>query len=302
MAPSLVAPLSPVSGCVRCGDPAGSPNNVIPLTDSRIRHIACPDLRTRFTSLLTPDGYSPKTDKGHKYNVATAILYLAPSDESGALNTCQHASAGCRHACLFRSGRGEFDLEVNAARVMRTRYLKSNRAGFAAGLVKEITSHRDRAARKGMECAVRLNGTSDLPWERFKLNDGRTVFETFPDVQFYDYTKDVERALAFARGEMPSNYDLTFSRSETNDADAYAVLAAGGRVAFVFDTRTKHTNRPAEALPTSYAGIPVVDGDETDLRFRDPAGVIVGLRAKGKRGRADDSGFVVPVRHLARAA
>jgi hypothetical protein len=52
-------------------------------------------------------------------------------------------------------------------------------------------------------------------------------------------------------------------------------------VAVVFDT-----------LPTTYLGRPVVNGDDTDLRFLDPQGVVVGLKAKG-RAKKDTSGFTV---------
>ncbi len=48
-------------------------------------------------------------------------------------------------------------------------------------------------------------------------------------------------------------------------------------------------------MPSKWAGIKVVDGDISDLRFKDEQGVIVGLRAKGKarEQEAMDKGFVV---------
>ena len=250
----------------------------------------------KYASLLTPDGYSPKTDKGHARNVATAILYLAPSDASGVANTCVDASDGCRSSCLYKAGRGGFDPAVPAARIERTRHLKSDRATFSARLVKETVSHRARSERKRMDCAVRPNGTSDLPWEHFKLNDGRTLMETFPDVQFYDYTKSARRALKHAAGDMPANYHVTFSRSETNESDCRAVLAAGGNVAVVF--KICDCKRPCKhEIPDgvlSYMGHPVINGDHDDLRFLDPAGVVVGLKAKGP-AKQDTSGFVVDI-------
>jgi len=104
--------------------------------------------------------------------------------------------------------------------------------------------------------------------------------EAFPDVQFYDYTKIPARALKWARGDMPANYHVTFSASESNDDASRMVAMSGGNVAVVFDQ-----------IPTSYYGRSVVDGDNSDLRFLDPVGVIVGLKAKGDAKR-DDSGFV----------
>lgn len=129
--------------------------------------------------------------------------------------------------------------------------------------------------------AVRLNGTSDLPWENIRLN-GKNIMEHYPQVQFYDYTKSMARAMAHAAGIMPANYHITFSRSETNETAARGILKSGGNVSVVF----------SGGLPKRWAGREVIDGDKNDLRFLDPRGVVVGLIAKGP-GRKDKSGFVV---------
>jgi hypothetical protein len=151
-------------------------------------------------------------------------------------------------------------------------------------LVKSIEATIRKAEREDMTPCIRLNGTSDLPWEKFKcVRDGieyRNPMEAFPDVQFYDYTKIPARALKWVRGDMPANYHVTFSASESNDDASRMVAMAGGNVAVVFDQ-----------IPADYYGRNVVDGDDSDLRFLDPVGVIVGLKAKGEAKR-DDSGFV----------
>ena len=248
------------------------------------------------STLLTPDGYSPKTDKGHARDVATAILYIAPSVASGIANTCSHASDGCKDACLYKAGRGAM-FTTEAARIARTAFLKFNRHGFNTRLIRETQSHVERAARKGMAPAERLNGTSDLPWESFAVNaTGQTIMDLYPNVQFYDYTKNPHRALKHARGEMPANYHLTFSRSETNAEWVERVLAAGGSVAVVFKIcdcrRPCHHEIPEDTY--TYMGRPVINGDRDDLRFLDPANVIVGLKAKGP-AKSDTSGFVVDI-------
>src|SRR5215469_11965042 len=191
-----------------------------------------------FCDMLTPDGYNPKTKKGRARGYATAILHLAPHKLSGA-NLCPDASAGCIAGCLNLAGHGGINLDalglnaVQRARIARSVAMRKNRFAFKAILTRAIGAHIRRALRKGLIPVVRLNGTSDVPWEHYKLNDGRTVFETFPTIQFYDYTKSVARALANARGEHPANYHLTFSRSETNELDCERVLNAGGNVAIV---------------------------------------------------------------------
>lgn len=214
-----------------------------------------------------------KTIKGQKLGYMTAILYLAPADASGVANVCPHASAGCKAACLYTSGMAGRFPKINQARIKKTLAFLSNRAAFLAQLETDIQILIKKSAKAGMIPAVRLNGTSDLPWENFGL------MQKFPQIQFYDYTKNVNRMFR----ELPANYHLTFSRSEENGADAEKVARAGKNVAVVFDSKN---------YPSDYYGSPVVNGDDSDLRFLDASGVIVGLYAKGK-AKKDKSGFVV---------
>ncbi len=153
-----------------------------------------------------------KTDKGTASGYLTGILYLAPGQLAGVGNLCPHASAGCLAACLFTAGRAGIFEEVNAARVMRTRFLHDNRAGFIAALKGEIAALIRKAKRRGLRPVVRLNGTSDLPWETLAPE----IFAEFPRLRFYDYCKGIRRALAFAAGKLPKNYHLTFSLDASN--------------------------------------------------------------------------------------
>lgn len=232
---------------------------------------------------------STKTIKGEKRGFLTGILYMQPADMSGR-NLCPGSSPGCRAACLYSAGRGAFS-SVQAGRARKTALFLNDRERFMSLLVNDIEALIRRAAREGLEAVVRLNGTTDINWLTIAVQrNGRTfanVFEAFSDdaVRFYDYTKRPALARRPA-SSLPANYDLTFSRSETNDAIALEALENGHRVAVVFDTSK---GRP---LPETWNGRPVVDGDETDLRFLEPAGVVAGLRAKG-RAKHDASGFVV---------
>jgi hypothetical protein len=160
---------------------------------------------------------------------------------------------------------------VQKARLEKTKYLLNNRAEFLAQLKKEIENKRKRI----QNLAVRLNVLSDLPWHN--LID----MESTPEVSYYDYTPNPSRMIQYLNGELPKNYHLTFSRKENNQAQVELILSMGGNVAVVFDE-----------LPKTYLGKEVVNGDETDLRFLDKKGVVIGLKAKGK-GKKDESGFVV---------
>lgn len=214
-----------------------------------------------------------KTVKGEALGYMTFIMHLAPSTLSG-YNTCPMASAGCASACLNTAGRGRFTA-TQEARIRKTRWFFNDRDTFMAQLVKDIEAAIRKAARENMTPVFRLNGTSDIRWETVSVLGHRNIMEVFPNVQFYDYTKLPNRR------DIPANYHLTFSRSESNDSYVTAAVGAGMNVAVVFDT-----------LPQTYLGRPVIDGTETDLRFLDSEGVIVGLLAKGK-AKKDTSGFTI---------
>lgn len=220
-----------------------------------------------------------KTRKGEKKGFITYGLHLAPANLSG-FNVCKDASAGCAAACLNTAGRGAMS-NVQRARIAKTRLFFSNKQAFLSDLWTEVKKSIAAAARKEMTPCLRLNLTSDLPWEKIKLN-GQSIFEAFPSVQFYDYTKSSERMTDFLSGVMPKNYHLTFSRSESNHNLCLSFLKSGGNVAMVF----------RKSLPSQFQGFAVVDGDETDLRFMDGAGKIVGLKEKGL-AKKDETGFVL---------
>lgn len=223
-----------------------------------------------------------KTAKGIARGYLTGILYLVPADGAGLGNLCPHASAGCRAACLYTAGRGVMS-NVQAGRMRKTRLFFEGATRFVDMLADDIAILIRRAGKAGLIPVVRLNGTSDIPWERMRGSDGLTLMERFPHVQFYDYTKRPNRDNVWP------NYHLTFSLSETNIVYALAELQRGRNVAVVFATRK------GEPLPATWNGYTVIDGDASDLRFLDEsetgAAVVVGLRAKGQ-AKGDASGFV----------
>jgi hypothetical protein len=216
-----------------------------------------------------------KIKKGEKLGWRTYGLSLSPAGKSGK-QFCPHRSKGCEMACLDTSGMGIFG-NVQEARLAKSRYFIDSRPEFLAQIQRELGNAETWGKRKNKPVACRPNVLSDLPW--YKLID----MEKFPSIQFYDYTPNLDRMMQFLNGELPKNYHLTFSRKEDNQHRVHAVIAAGGNVAVVFNE-----------LPETYLGKPVINGDESDLRFLDPKGVIVGLKAKGKAIK-DDSGFVVQV-------
>lgn len=241
---------------------------------------------TRPASLLSVEA-DAKTTKGSSFGVLTGILYLAPSTVAGVGDMCSHASDACRVACLNLAGRGAFS-NVQKARVNKTRFLFDDREGFAAMLRRDIARVVRIAKARGMRPAVRLNGTSDLPWE--SLFPG--LMEEFPEVTFYDYSKVFRRVVAFKQGKLPANYHLTFSLSESNAAQAALALGLGVNVAAVAEGYAAGDRVPVGGLLWES-----FDADASDLRFLDgPDGQGRGrvglLKAKGP-ARRDRTGFVI---------
>lgn len=225
-----------------------------------------------------------KTVKGQKYGYMTGILYMAPSTISGN-NTCPMAKvAGCEHACLYSAGRGAFN-SVQQSRIDKAKWFFAQRQTFMEQLASDIAKLVKKAAKANMVPLVRLNGTSDIRWENVRFdygfgNEQITIFDLFPDVQFYDYTK-----LANRKG-IPANYDLTFSYSGLPGYARYVdqAKANGMRIAVVF--------RDRKGIPATFLDMDCVDGDDSDIRHLDPQGVVVALYAKGN-AKSDYSGFVV---------
>lgn len=223
-----------------------------------------------------------KTIKGEKKGYLTGILYLAPHTLSG-FQVCPKASDGCKLACLNTAGRGIYN-RTQQARIKKTQWFFQNRESFMEALFIDINKLIRKANKAFMLPAVRLNGTSDIAWEKIGLTINgikyKNIFEAFPDVMFYDYTKILKRNIS----HIP-NYYLTFSLTENNDKEAIKAIDMGMNLAVVMNTKRK------ESKPIKWSGFNVIDGDEHDVRFLDKKRVVVALTAKGK-ARYDTSGFV----------
>ncbi len=271
-----------------------------------------PQERPTVSSLLSVSS-DAKTIKNKKFGYLTGVQYMMPHKGSGITNLCKYASDGCIEACLNTAGRGSFDPNIAIARKKRTILFTYHKEYYFNRLIKEIESLVRKADREGLIPNIRLNGTSDIPWERVKVDGENNIFELFPNIEFYDYTKYpyIYRQDVFLK----KNYHLTYSFSEkTVKEEMHSNLDNGRDVAVVFDIckrnyKSKCFTKCTCPLP-KYATFDeivykssdvhtVIDGDVHDLRFRDfknnknwQKGAIIGLRAKG-RARKDYTGFVV---------
>lgn len=226
---------------------------------------------------------STKTVKGEKYGYLTGICYMIPWKKFGTGNLCPFASNGCATACLEYSGHGTMSNTMKG-RYRKTAFWYRNREGFFNQLIKDVKTLERKADREGKIPVVRLNGTSDIMWEKHPIKHGKNVFQLFPEIQFYDYTKNPYR---FDREPQPKNYHITFSKSETNGEHVRHVLAnKSWKVAAVA------TNASAKTIVFQGKKYRTVNGDNHDLRFLDKGGRFVLLQAKGL-AKFDQTGFVI---------
>lgn len=240
-------------------------------------------------------GTNAKTIKGDGSEYLTAILYMTPYkvwvETLGRYsNSCPMAEqAGCIDACLNTAGRGAFN-NVQSARMRKAQWFYNDREGFMRQLYEDIAKFQTYCNKRGIQPCVRLNGTTDIQWELIKI-DGYTLFELFPRVQWYDYTKIANRRKV---KDIP-NYHLTWSYSNADPRYAAMLDTAienGMNAAVVF--RSNFIEVKPKCWHT-WKGLPVIDGDKDDLRFLDPkGGHIVALYAKGA-AKKDTSGFVQEV-------
>ena len=223
---------------------------------------------------------NPKAIKAQKLGWMNAINYMAPHRSAHVGDLCGNASPGCIALCLGEhSGNAALYPAVMQSRIRKAQWFMKDRKAFIVEMLAHIDNARNQARKAKLALCVRLNGATDLAWEGLAPQ----AFELNSDIQFVDYTKSVKRALAHAQGRMPANYHLTFSRSETNEAQCLEVLRAGGNVAVV-------SSLP---MPDKYLGYTVINGDESDLRHLDPRNVVVWLTPKGNKAKQDKSGFVL---------
>lgn len=257
-------------------------------------------------SILSDNTKLRKLPNGQR--VINAGVTLAPSKRSGIVNVCPHATAACILVCVLWFAGRTVTKAVRAAATKRTRLWFYDPARFYVRLHRELTALTKRAARQGVRAFCRLNVASDI-------DHPHDIATAHPAVTLYDYTKSVEKATAYGRGELPANYHVSYSVSERSTfADVRALNALGVNMVVVFDSHYFGPLHRYGAIPSRVIfrdrttgddiTVDTVDGDIHDLRTPefDGRGVCVALRAKGSkslRQRAAELGFI---RHHAEGA
>lgn len=229
-------------------------------------------------SLVTRQEGNAKLSKAKTTLYYNCGISFAQASTSGR-NVCSSSTPQCRKVCLGGVGRAEMFDKIPKTRVLRTNFFFEDRKLFWECLRQELLSIDRYCERSQLEVAFRPNILSDLPWPDLMPQ----LFEEFPFWQFYGYTKVMPQIRKFIAGKLPSNYHLTYSWSERcTQSRLDELLSNGVNVAvpmFNLDS-SGGVVRKGWTLPKKFKGWPVIDGDENDLRFLDPQGVVVGLRAK----------------------
>jgi len=199
----------------------------------------------------------------------TYALYLSPANTSG-YEVCPYATKECKLECLATSGRNAVEIfsglhKIENARINKTRLFFEEQDYFMQWLIAELTLCEKKANRLNLGFSVRLNCTSDIDWANIKYNN-KNIFEIFPNVQFYDYTKNPNKFL-----NKPNNYHLTISYTGYNWNKCKELLKSGYNVAMVFNVKNE------TELPKEFEGYKIINGDITDARFLDTKGIIIGL-------------------------
>jgi hypothetical protein len=202
----------------------------------------------------------------------TYSFYLASANTSG-YNVCSHSTPECRLGCLVTSGHAGMEItaggtRIKNSRIKKTRLFYEEPEYFINWMIAEIKMYQRKAIKDGFYFSVRLNATSDIDWQNVQIS-GQTIFEMFPEIQFYDYTKNHNKF-----NNKPSNYHLTYSYTGRNWHLCEALLKRGENIAVVFKAKNE------TELPKYLMGYPVINGDLTDYRIADAKGIVVGLKFK----------------------
>ena len=248
-------------------------------------------------------GGSTKVDKGDTYGFMSSVCYMSPANEAtldDGRTLCPHSTAACRAACLGHNTGRMIMTPVMRARLWKTALYLGARKVWRRLAHLEIEALERKARRASQRDgrtwtpAVRIDGSTDT-------GEGQRLAQHHPGVQFWDYTKNLRRALRVGEHGQ-ENYTLVYSHGEGIE-QSRQVLDHGGAVAVVFDIK------PGEPMPATWLGFPVVNGDLFDNRHADRdifgllprQGYVVGLSFKAARDRDFHrqrgllSGFIQPV-------
>jgi hypothetical protein len=273
------------------------------------------------------DTKNKRLEKDFIVNRYPIMLNLAPYDMSGSnlckyatkdcitvcVGTIKHHSKESKN--MGRMGkRTSSQLCIDFARIKRSLLYLNHREYFFHCLIYEIIKRYEiiKKTHPNLEIAIRLNGYSDILWEDQKIKitspdvqkayknfclevlgispnsyTVRNIFELFPNIEFYDYTKYDPIKSERKRSNIPQNYHLTFSLSERKiDKNHIEEILEIENIAIVVVKEEKEKIIDYINNSTSFDAI---NGDEYDCRIEDGEKKLVILEAiqDGRKVKTD---------------
>lgn len=202
-----------------------------------------------------------KFKKAAQYGIMEAGLSLLPynlADEK--VNLCPFSSESCKNSCLNFVGMNSF-YRTQESRKLKTLMFLQDRTKFLKQVSGEIYTLKNMYKK----LVIRLNTYSDINFQKYNIEEGKTIFELHPDVMFIDYTKNPYMISKFP------NYHIIYSADKSNITDDGIIqkLKSGQNIAMVF-----------KEVPKTWNGFEVIDGDKSDVEWVNKKGIISGLKFK----------------------
>ena len=190
-------------------------------------------------------GTNSKIDKSLKVypKYEASILQLLPNK-----HLCVNYKL-CMKTCLAFKGLAKVYPGVIKSRKAKSEYFVNDTDTFIKQLIREIKNQEKRALKKNKKAVVRLNGFTDIDYEKFG------IFKLFPNVQFYDYSADYERVL----NNNNPNLHYTFSYKGNNLKECIELLKNDVSIAVI--------DMPENQFFNDY-DVEHIDGDKHDFRFK----------------------------------
>ena len=215
------------------------------------------------------------------------------------INTCPYAGT-CKLTCLRATGNIQMKSSARA-RYLKTWFFFTQPLAFMRMIITEIMSNAASANRQRRGYYLRLNGMSDIEWERFIYMD--ELVKRTPGLRgFYDYTKHpkknrIDMAARIPGGvPFPQKYRLIFSWDEKKATPKRASewLNHGGSLSVVYPYSMKEQIKKLRSKYRKFVKI----GDEDDNRFKDKPNSIIFLKNKGdlREGSSNkQTGLITPL-------
>ena len=151
------------------------------------------------------------------YNIGLPALQGLGYDEKNQkfviINTCPGAGA-CKVYCYAKKGGYVQYRPVNISQTRQLNFLLNDPDGYKNMLSNEIRAAVEKNSKKNVKTVIRWHDSGDF-FSPDYVNLAYSVAKTFPNVDFYAYTKMAD----VAKGDKPVNFKMNFSAGAKPDQE-----------------------------------------------------------------------------------